>query len=128
MKLMDNKAVINAMLAANIDGYIFIISPSEKNISKSDKEREAKIIGIDKSIENLTAFMRSNWRNLAPVMVTPALLAPGIKAITCHKPMINDSRNVIFFQFFLERFVLSAKYKIMPNIKLEKAITLTSRK
>jgi len=60
MKLIDSIAVKNAMLAANIDGYIFIISPSEKNISKSDKEREAKIIGIDKSIENLTAFMRSN--------------------------------------------------------------------
>jgi len=60
MKLIDNRAIINAMLAAKIDGYIFIISSSENDISNSDKEREAKIIGIDKSIENLVAFIRSN--------------------------------------------------------------------
>ncbi len=42
--------------------------------------REAKIIGIDNSIENIAAEERSKPKNLAPVIVTPALLAPGIKA------------------------------------------------
>ena len=50
--------------------------------SKIDSVNDARIIGIDKSIENIAAFVRSNPKNLAPVIVTPALLAPGINART----------------------------------------------
>ena len=35
---------------------------------------------LDKNIENIAEFLRSNPKNLAPVIVTPALLAPGINA------------------------------------------------
>ena len=48
--------------------------------SKIDSVNDARIIGIDKSIENIAAFVRSNPKNLAPVIVMPALLAPGINA------------------------------------------------
>ena len=53
-----------------------------KYISNRAKMREAEIIGMDKSIENIAAESLLTFRILAPVIVTPALLAPGIKAKT----------------------------------------------
>ena len=47
-----------------------------------DNVIDARIIGIDNIIENLDAFTLSYPNNRAPVIVTPALLAPGIKART----------------------------------------------
>ena len=55
---------------------------SADKISNNTKLREATIIGIDKSIENIAAESLLIFKNLAPVIVTPALLAPGIKAKT----------------------------------------------
>ena len=49
-------------------------------ISNRAKMREAAIIGIDRSIENIVAESLLTFSILAPVIVTPALLAPGIKA------------------------------------------------
>ena len=89
IKWIDNRAVINEIHAAKMDGFIFVICSLEKNISNNDREREANIIGIDKSIENIAAVERSKPKNLAPVIVTPALLAPGINAKTWKIPMIN---------------------------------------
>ena len=40
------------------------------------------MIGIDNNIENLAALSLSNPKKRAAVIVTPALLAPGIKAST----------------------------------------------
>ena len=44
---------------------------------------------MDKSIENIAADDLSIPKKRAPVIVTPALLAPGIKANTWNTPIIN---------------------------------------
>ena len=80
--LIDSSAVINATNAANNDWYKFIFISALFIKSKLVKTNDAKIIGIDKSIENIAAEDLSNPRKRAPVIVTPALLAPGIKAKT----------------------------------------------
>ena len=46
-------------------------------------------MGIDKSIEKIAADDLLNPKKRAPVIVTPALLAPGTKAKTWNIPMIN---------------------------------------
>ena len=79
--LIDTRAVIHATIAANKDWYKFIFT-SELLLIKSKlvKTKDAKIRGIDKSIEKIAADDLSKPRKRAPVIVTPALLAPGIKA------------------------------------------------
>jgi hypothetical protein len=51
-------------------------------ISITLKAKEAIIIGMDNNIEKIAADSLLIFNILAPVMVTPALLAPGIKAKT----------------------------------------------
>ena len=80
--LIDNSAVIYATNAANNDWYKFIFTSALLIKSKLVKTKDAKIIGIDKSIEKIAADDLSNPKKRAPVIVTPALLAPGIKAKT----------------------------------------------
>ena len=80
--LIDNSAVIHATNAANNDWYKFIFTSALLIKSKLVKTKDAKIMGMDKSIENIAAEDLSNPRKRAPVIVTPALLAPGIKAKT----------------------------------------------
>ena len=63
-----------------IDWYKFIFTSTLLIKSKLVKTKDAKIMGIDKSIENIAAEDRSKPKKLAPVIVTPALLAPGINA------------------------------------------------
>ena len=82
MILIDSSAVIHATNAANNDWYKFIFTSTLLIKSKLVKTKDAKIIGMDKSIENIAAVDLSNPRKRAPVIVTPALLAPGIKAKT----------------------------------------------
>ena len=82
MMLIDNSAVIHATIAANNDWYKFIFTSALLIKSKLVKTKDAKIIGIDKSIEKIAADDLSNPKKRAPVIVTPALLAPGIKANT----------------------------------------------
>ena len=82
MILIDNRAVIHATNAANNDWYKFIFTSALLIKSKLVKTKDAKIMGMDKSIENIAAEDLSNPRKRAPVIVTPALLAPGIKAKT----------------------------------------------
>jgi len=82
MMLIDNSAVIHATNAANNDWYKFIFTSALLIKSKLVKTKDAKIMGMDKSIENIAAEDLSNPRKRAPVIVTPALLAPGIKAKT----------------------------------------------
>ena len=82
MMLIDNSAVIHATNAANNDWYKFIFTSELLIKSKLVKTKDAKIMGIDKSIENIAADDLSNPKKRAPVIVTPALLAPGIKAKT----------------------------------------------
>ena len=80
MILIDTSAVIHATNAANNDWYRFIFASALLSKSKLVKTKDAKIMGMDKSIENIAAEDLSNPRKRAPVIVTPALLAPGIKA------------------------------------------------
>ena len=82
MMLIDSSAVIHATNAANNDWYKFIFTSALLIKSKLVKTKDAKIMGMDKSIENIAAEDLSNPRKRAPVIVTPALLAPGIKAKT----------------------------------------------
>ena len=82
MILIDSSAVIHATNAANNDWYKFIFTSALLIKSKLVKNKDAKIIGMDKSIENIAADDLSKPRKRAPVIVTPALLAPGINANT----------------------------------------------
>ena len=82
MILIDTSAVIHATIAANKDWYKFIFISELLSKSKLVKTKDAKIMGIDKSIEKIAAEDRLNPKKRAPVIVTPALLAPGIKAST----------------------------------------------
>ena len=82
MMLIDTRAVIHATNAANKDWYKLILISEVLIKSKLVKTKDAKIIGIDKSIEKIAADDRLNPKKRAPVIVTPALLAPGIKAST----------------------------------------------
>ncbi len=82
MMLIDTRAVIHAINAANNDWYKFIFTSALLIKSKLVKTKDAKIMGIDKSIEKIAAEDLSNPKKRAPVIVTPALLAPGIKAKT----------------------------------------------
>ena len=50
-------------------------------------DKEARIIGMESNIENFVASDLLKLRKRAPVMVTPALLAPGINARTCHNQL-----------------------------------------
>ena len=54
----------------------FRISESLKKFGKA-KNKEAVIMGIDKSSEYIAADSLDRPSNLEPVIVTPALLAPG---------------------------------------------------
>ena len=82
MMLIDTRAVIHATIAANKDWYKLILISGLLIKSKLVKTKDAKIIGIDKSIEKIAADDRLNPKKRAPVIVTPALLAPGINANT----------------------------------------------
>ena len=82
MMLIDNSAVMHATNDANNDWFKFIFTSGLFIKSKLVKTRDAKIIGIDNSIEKIAADDRLNPKKRAPVIVTPALLAPGIKAST----------------------------------------------
>ena len=80
--LIDTRAVIHATIAANKDWYKLILISELLIKSKLVKTKDAKIMGIDKSIEKIAAEDRLNPKKRAPVIVTPALLAPGKKAKT----------------------------------------------
>ena len=82
MMLIDTRAVIHATIAANKDWYKLILISELLIKSKLVKTKDAKIMGIDKSIEKIAADDRLNPKKRAPVIVTPALLAPGINANT----------------------------------------------
>ena len=80
--LIDTRAVMQATNAANKDLYKLIFTSELLIKSKLVKTKDAKIMGIDKSIEKIAADDLSNPKKRAPVIVTPALLAPGRKAKT----------------------------------------------
>ena len=60
---------MQATIAAKTDCSISVLLTGSLITSKIDSVNDARIIGIDKSIENIAAFVRSNPKNLAPVML-----------------------------------------------------------
>ena len=82
MILIDTSPVVQATIVANKDWYKFMSTLLILIKFKLVKNKDAKIIGIDKSIENIAADSLLKPKKRAPVIVTPALLAPGIKAKT----------------------------------------------
>ncbi len=52
---------------------------------------DAKIVGIDISMDKFALLLREKPNNNAPVIVLPDLEVPGIKAKDCQKPMIKAS-------------------------------------
>ncbi len=54
MKLIETRAVIHATIAANEDWYKFILASALLIRSRIVKTKDAKIMGIDKSIENIS--------------------------------------------------------------------------
>ena len=57
-------------------------------------------------------------------MVTPALLAPGIKARTCHNPIKNQDLNEIFSNSYFVFVFYQPNIKLIANTILEIAINL----
>ena len=71
MMLIDTRAVIDATIAANKDWFKFIfISELLLIKSKLVKTKDAKIMGMDKSIENIAADDLSKPRKRAPVILS----------------------------------------------------------
>ena len=74
------KAVTKETIVAT-NGFIKLSSLLfDVYISITLRAKEAIIIGTDNNIEKIAAESLLIFNILAPVMVTPALLAPGIKA------------------------------------------------
>ena len=63
MMLIDTRAAIQATNAANKDLYKFIFTSALLIKSKLVKNKDAKISGIDKSIEKIAADDLSNPKN-----------------------------------------------------------------
>ena len=73
-------AELDATIAAKIDWLKLTVKIGSFIALVKDNTNDAKIMGIDKSIEKIAALYRLNFKKRAAVIVTPALLAPGIKA------------------------------------------------
>ena len=82
------------------------------------KRLAAARAGIDRKNEILAASNLLNPNNLPDVIVIPALLTPGIKAITWNKPIIIADLFVNSLSIFFVTLTLSLTYKRIPNIKL----------
>ena len=78
-----------------------IFSESLKKFGKA-KNKEAVIMGIDKSSEYIAADSLDRPSNLEPVIVTPALLAPGINAKHWHIPIMKASLKLSFSHVFFD--------------------------
>ena len=76
------KAVIKETIVATSGPIKLSSMLFDVYISITLRAKEAIIIGMDNNIEKIAADSLLTFNILAPVMVTPALLAPGIKAKT----------------------------------------------
>ena len=76
------KAVIKETIVATSGPIKLSSMLFDVYISITLRAKEAIIIGMDNNIEKIAADSLLIFNILAPVMVTPALLAPGIKAKT----------------------------------------------
>ena len=76
------KAVIKETIVATSGPIKLSSMLFDVYISITLRAKEAIIIGMDNNIEKIAADYLFIFNILAPVMVTPALLAPGIKAKT----------------------------------------------
>ena len=76
------KAVIKETIVATSGPIKLSSMLFDVYISITLSAKEAIIIGMDNNIEKIAVDSLFTFNILAPVMVTPALLAPGIKAKT----------------------------------------------
>ena len=76
------KAVIKETIVATSGPIKLSSMLFDVYISTTLRAKEAIIIGMDNNIEKIAADSLFIFNILAPVMVTPALLVPGIKAKT----------------------------------------------
>ena len=96
----DNIIVTNIIKFISIEWLI---------ISFSSKKLAPASAGIDNKKEILLASTLLNLRNLAAVIVMPALLTPGIKASIWNKPINNIDLTFKFVEIFFSIFLWSAK-------------------
>ena len=82
--------------------------------------------GIASKKEILLESNLLNLKNLEAVIVIPALLTPGINAKIWKQPIYKTIFKLRLEEIFLSNLHLSAKYKIIPNIRVHQAIILIS--
>ena len=83
---------------------------------------------MDKIKDILAASYLLKFRNLEPVITTPALLAPGIKAMICTKPIANIFLKFKFSSNDLDTAILSEKYNKIPKNNVDHAMISMLRK
>ena len=79
--------------------------------------------GIDNKKEILLESILLKFKNLAAVIVIPALLTPGIRANIWNRPIIKIDLKFRSVAIFLSVFLWSAKKSINPKNKVVDAIT-----
>ena len=79
--------------------------------------------GIDNKKEILLESILLKSKNLAAVIVIPALLTPGIKANIWNRPIIKIDLKFRSVAIFFSVFLWSAKKSINPKNKVVEAIT-----
>ena len=79
--------------------------------------------GIDNKKEILLESILLKFKNLAAVIVIPALLTPGIRANIWNRPIIKIDLKFRSVTIFFSIFLWSAKKSINPKNKVVEAIT-----
>ena len=77
MKAVIKETIVDTKGPIKLSSLLFNVY-----ISITLRAKEAIMIGMDNNIEKIAADSLLTFNILDPVMVTPALLAPGIKAKT----------------------------------------------
>ena len=81
-------------------------------------------IGIEVKKDNFAASTLLKFKNLAPVIIIPDLLTPGIRDKIWNNPIIKTFLLLKLFRILLLVFFKSLKNKIMPKIIVDQPIIL----
>jgi hypothetical protein len=92
--------------------------------SSAAKVPEARIVGIDISIDMRAASVRVKPALRAPVIVMPEREVPGIKATACQSPSTSASRHVKTSIFHVFWALWSTQYSKMPKMSIAQPITV----
>ena len=112
---MYEKIIPNIKSKFNISSF--------KNVSFKVSILAPNKAGMDKIKDILAASCLLKLRNLHPVITTPALLAPGIKAKIWNKPIKNILFKFKFSSNDFDAIDLSEKYKSNPKANVDHVIT-----